>query len=271
MERVMEEYKTNYLEELSWDELWSRYPNQLKKLDKLQNLLGYCFVNIALLYESLTHRSATVINQSKSKTTIQCNPDIHVKWNERIEFLGDSVLGLVISTHLWSLKEQYTEGHLSKIRSSLVNEQSLAEIARNFELGDVIILGRGEEKSGGRDRDALLADALEALIGAIYVDGGFETASRVIHTLFEEKLKHPFNGMKGDAKTQLQEWAQEKYRCTPEYKLISEHGPDHAKEFEVGVYLGQQVLATGKGLSKKRASQSAAGIALKDISRTNQD
>ena len=247
----------------SWNELWEHYPKQYKTLANLQDVLEYPFQRIELLFEALTHRSALVqfrhgLSSKKEPSSLQ--------WNERIEFLGDSVLGLAISSFLWTKNEQLSEGHLSKIRSFLVNETSLAAIARGIQLQHSIIIGYGEEKAGGRNRDGLLADALEAVIGAVYLDGGFEQAKKLVHLLFEEKLKNPSIERSSDSKSQLQEWAQEKHRSTPVYLLLSEQGPDHAKEFEVGVYLGEKELAKGRGLSKKRASQAAAEHALQAIS-----
>ena len=190
---------------------------------------------------------------------------VSLPWNERVEFLGDAVLSLVISTYLWNLDTVYSEGDLSRIRSSLVNEKSLAEIAKEFNLADSILLGRGEEKAGGRKRDALLADTLEAVIGAVYQDGGFTAASKVIHSLFANTLARPFEHSVCDYKTRLQEWSQDIFRQTPTYKLLSQSGPDHAKEFVVAVCLEETEIAQGKGNSKKRASQNAAENALQRV------
>ena len=247
----------------AWEKLWSQYPLEYKTLRVLQDRIDYHFSDPERLFEALSHRSA-VISTHKNGNRGICS-QISLPWNERVEFLGDAVLNLVISTHLWNLDTNYSEGDLSRIRSSLVNEKSLAQIAREFNLADSILLGRGEEKAGGRKRDALLADTLEAVIGAVYQDGGFEAATKVIHIFFENTLARPFIHEDCDYKTRLQEWAQDAFRKTPNYKLKSHSGPDHQKEFVVAVCLDQLELAQGVGQSKKRASQNAAENALKKI------
>ncbi|MFK7822542.1 MAG: ribonuclease III [Oligoflexales bacterium] len=248
---------------MAWAQLWSQYPLEHKTLNCLQERIGYNFLNPPLLFEALSHRSAVAsLNTRGPQGTAS---KISLPWNERVEFLGDAVLNLVISTYLWNLEEIYSEGDLSRIRSSLVNEKSLAQIAREFHLADSILLGKGEEKAGGRKRDALLADTLEAVIGAVYQDGGFVAASKVIHKLFENTLARPFIHAVCDYKTRLQEWAQDVFRKTPNYKLMSQSGPDHSKDFVVAVCLDELELAQGEGQSKKRASQSAAENALKKI------
>lgn len=246
----------------AWKQLWSHYPSEYNSLKQLQERIEYQFSNPHLLYEALSHRSAVV---STNQRACQNNAGVSLPWNERVEFLGDAVLNLVISTYIWNLETVYSEGELSRIRSSLVNEKSLAEIAKEFHLGDSILLGRGEEKAGGRKRDALLADTLEAVIGAVYQDGGFDAASKVIHKLFKTTLAQPFVHTVCDYKTRLQEWTQEAFRKTPYYKLLSQSGPDHAKVFVVAVFLEDLLLAEGEGHSKKRASQNAAENALKSV------
>ena len=246
----------------AWESLWSQYPLEYQSLNTLQERIGYHFLNPQLLFEALSHRSAVVSLKQRGRSG---DSKVSLPWNERVEFLGDAVLNLVISTYLWNLETVYSEGDLSRIRSSLVNEKSLAQIAKEFHLADSILLGRGEEKAGGRKRDALLADTLEAVIGAVYQDGGFTAASKVIHKLFANTLERPFEHAVCDYKTRLQEWSQDIFRTTPTYKLLSHSGPDHAKEFVVTVYLGDCELAQGMGLSKKRASQNAAENALKKV------
>lgn len=184
-------------------------------------------------------------------------------WNERLEFLGDAVLGLVISTALMVRQELFAEGDLSRIRASLVNEESLAGVAQEIELGGCMLLGKGELRNASEVRRSLLADALEALIGAVYEDGGFEQAGRVVNRLFASRLVGTLSPLlQRDYKTMLQEFTQEKFQVVPTYRVVQETGPDHAKEFLVEVDVNGKVKGRGVGDSKKRASQWAAKEAL---------
>jgi ribonuclease-3 len=248
-----------------WDDFWQGHPEVSSTLDVLQTRIGYRFKNPQLLYEALTHRSAVSDFDMSRRERASGESVEKVNWNERIEFLGDSVLGLVITTYLWQQHEAFAEGELSRVRASLVNEATLAQVAREICLGDSIALGKGEMKNGGRSRDALLADAMEALIGAVYLDGEFESARVFVLRIFSELLQQEWQEFGCDFKTQLQELVQDVFKSTPNYQLLNESGPDHAKEFEIGVFVGERCLGKGIGANKKRASQEAANIALQKI------
>lgn len=225
--------------------------------------LGYTFSNPTLLIEALTHSSLTKewVNQGESP-----------RCNERFEFLGDAVLGLALSTWLVAHPETYDEGRLSKIRASLINEKALARTARALRLDEQLLLGRGEEKGGGRSKDSLLADALEAVFGAIYLDGGFAAAEGIILKLFQEDLSGPLEErIQHDYKTTLQELTQNIYKQTPTYRVTTKSGPDHEAWFEVEVLFGSRVLARGQGVSKKKASQEAARLALEYFTKNPQE
>lgn len=241
-----------------WTSFVKVYPKELTSMEKLEKRLGYIFEDKSLLFEAMTHRSAVVDDElrrsKKGKKFLQ-----DLRWNERIEFLGDSILGLVISTRLWEKPIASDEGKLSKIRAGLVSEKTLAMLALKIELQDCLILGRGEVKSGGRSRNSLLADSLEALFGAIYLDGGVERATQVINSLYMSLLDQDLSAyLQGDHKTLLQELTQDKFRLTPTYHVVSETGPDHFKTFKVECRVGEKVIGTGIGHSKKKSSQNAA-------------
>lgn len=224
----------------------SYFETMEKDLEGLQDAIGYRFSNLALLTEALTHKSWGSPN------------------NERLEFLGDSVLELAISHLLYQFLPKATEGELSKIRSWLVREDSLAEIARKVSLGEFLRLGKGEENSGGRRKPSILASALEALLAAVYLDGGFERALELVRRLFGDHLRE--GGWRNeDYKTQLQEYTQAIFREVPVYLLLSEQGPEHSKTFEVAVLVRGKVWGRGKGKSKKEAEQRAAEEALRTI------
>ena len=220
-----------------------------------QNRIGYTFSDIKLLYHAMTHSSFA--NEKKLPK---------YENNERLEFLGDAVLELVSSYFLYKTRSFDTEGSLTKLRASLVCEPTLAEDARSIDLPDFILLGKGEELTGGRSRDSVTSDALEALIGAIYLDGGFESAKLFIikFILNDIENKKLFN----DSKTVLQEFAQAA-GFKPEYELISESGPDHCKEFTVSVKIDGKIMGKGSGNSKKNAEQKAAYAAIKTIKEQN--
>jgi ribonuclease-3 len=215
----------------------------------------YVFANPALLTEALTHKSH--VNERKSQDR---------KHNERLEFLGDAVLSLIITEYLATLFPQLSEGALSKLKAKLVSETSLASAARRLNLGAHLQLGRGEEVSKGREKSSLLADALEAVIAAVYLDGGLK-ASRdftldaladELH-LIESQLARPGGD---DYKTRFQEWCQKRYETLPRYVTVRESGPDHCKVFEVELQVDGKVVGTGQGHSKKEAEQLAAHQAL---------
>lgn len=221
----------------------------------LPKKLGYEFRAPTLLEQALTHRSFHNENPAESKGH-----------NERLEFLGDAVLDLIISEKLFSLHPDLAEGDLSKLRASFVNESSLAEISRGMEIGKSLRLGRGEEITNGCDKPRLLACTFEAIVGAIYLDGQYEKAKTFVLKHFDERLSAPFaEGDHADYKTRLQEKTQQQHRKTPIYELLGEQGPDHEKVFRVCVKLDGVVLGEGEGRSKKAAEQLAAQVALQKI------
>jgi ribonuclease-3 len=225
--------------------------SQLKALEKK---LGINFKNILLLEEALTHRS--YLNEQKNLTHFS---------NERLEFLGDSILSLIASSFLFQRNRRAQEGELTSLRSQLVRSETLARAAQKISLGDFLLLSRGEGKNG-RENPTLLSDAYEALIGAIYLDQGFEkTKSFVTKTLLSDLRRIIAETELLDIKGKLQMILQEKAKVTPTYKLIRQKGPDHAKRFLVGVYIGKKLLGEGEGESLKKASQEAAANALKKM------
>ncbi len=221
-------------------------------LTALQNAIGYTFRDISLLEHALRHSS--YINEHNLKKTA-CN--------ERLEFLGDSVLELVSSEFLFKTYPKMPEGKLTRLRASLVCEPALSFDARAFSLNEYILLGKGEESTGGREKDSVIADACEALIGAIYLDGGIGEARRFIldHILNDHTEKNLFI----DSKSTLQEMSQSLYQKTPVYELIGETGPAHNKEFFVRVRIGDEAFGEGSGKTKKSAEQKASYEAIRRI------
>jgi ribonuclease-3 len=218
---------------------------------RLSELLGHTFAKADLLEEALTHKSYLNENQGTGRHD-----------NERLEFLGDAVLGLCVGHLLMERFPTLREGELSMIRAQVVNEPSLAEVAGRLGLGEWLFLGRGEEQTGGRRKASLLADACEAVVAAVYVDGGFPAAFELVRRLFEPKFAELTEPGRGDHKTRLQERAQAMCRETPRYAVVGESGPDHEKTFVVGVSFGGKEWARGEGRSKKEAEQRAAQAAL---------
>jgi len=217
---------------------------------KIQEKLKYTFQDLNLLKLALTHSS--FVNENNL-----------TEHNERLEFLGDAVLELQISQILYHKYATEREGTLTSLRSRLVNEKSLAKLAKEFSLGNALYMGKGEENQGGRTRPALLADALEAIIGAVFLDGGYEKSQEVITTLFQNSWPEPNSCMqKKSYKTLLQEYTQAEFHFTPEYKLISESGPEHAKIFTVSYKAPDNYFVNGTGNSLKRAEHEAARLAL---------
>lgn len=212
------------------------------KLDKLQHKLDYQFSNLELAQQALTHRSANKLN------------------NERLEFLGDSVLGFIIAQALYEIHPQASEGELSRMRASMVNKSALAEIAREMELGDFVLLGSGELKSGGKNRDSILADTVEALIAAIYLDGGMDACSMIVRKLSESNLhSHDTDRKQKDCKTRLQELMQAKSRGLPEYEVVEVSGAAHQQVFHVNCKIDiLNDVQMGSGDSKRDAEQQAA-------------
>ena len=215
--------------------------------------LGIAFRDAALRDTALTHRSYA-FEQDLDAT------------NERLEFLGDSVLGLVVTDMAYEAFPTMPEGELAKLRAAIVNAQALADVARSLDLGELVRLGKGEEQSGGRDKASILADALEAVIGAVYLDAGLDAARGLIERLFRPLMDAYARG-EGDRdyKTILQELASRDLRVMPEYRL-EERGPDHEKEFTATVFLNGHPLGTGVGRSKKEAEQRAAREAFDHMS-----
>lgn len=219
-------------------------------LADIQQRIAYQFSNAELLEIALTHKSYA----NENKVTYH---------NERMEFLGDAVLNLVVSEYLMKTCPDSTEGDLSRLRAAVVSEPALAAIAREIGLGSYILLGRGEEQTGGRDKGSLLANCLEALIASIYLDTGKEPADAFVIRFFENIIKKTCTSRGTlDHKTELQELCQERLKQLPEYKVVSESGPDHQKQFEVEVWIKGQVSGRGIGRSKKEAEQRAAKEAI---------
>ena len=216
-----------------------------KKLNELQHNIGYQFKQEALLRQALTHSSYA--HEKNLKELMD---------NERLEFLGDAVLEVVSSEFLFKNHPEMDEGQMTKLRASLVCEQSLASCARELELGNFLLLGNGEDLTGGRERDSILSDAWEALIGAMYLDGGFTSAKEFILKYVLTDIEH--KKLFYDSKTMLQELIQNKYKQSLHYVLLSEDGPDHNKIFTVQAYMDDTPLLTGKGRTKKAAEQNAA-------------
>lgn len=230
-------------------------------LDRLQERLHYRFRDPELLDTALTHRS--FINENPGPA----RPD-----NERLEFLGDAVLELCVSDMLMRQFPDHAEGRLSQLRASIVNEQPLAELAKSFGIGDCMLLGRGEESSGGRGKTSLLANALEAVLAAIYLDGGFGEASGFIQGLFAPLIREEGRPLVyRDYKTALQQLAQNRFREIPRYTLIRESGPDHDKTFEIELSIADRIATTGTGKNKKEAEQRAAEKALWELERMPED
>jgi len=226
--------------------------------DSLQSSLGYRFQAVALLEEALTHSS--LVNEQKTALP---------QHNERLEFLGDAVLSLVMSEYLAGALPLSSEGTLSKLKAKLVSEASLAQVARRLSLGKYLKLGRGEDRSKGREKDSLLADALEAVLAAVHLDGGFDASRTVTRHIFADELTQiaAQQGQPGagDYKTRFQEWCQKHYDTLPRYVTIRETGPDHQKLFEVELSIRDAIVGVGSGRSKKEAEQQAAKQALQQL------
>lgn len=222
-----------------------------KNLSQFESKIGINFRNKELLQQVFVHRS--YLNEHKN---------FPLDNNERLEFLGDACLELIVTEHLYKNYEE-PEGVLTNWRSALVKGESLSRLAKKIKLEDNLLLSRGESKSEGKSRNLILANALEALIGAIYLDQGHEVAFKFIQKFLIVNLDEIIKKrLYIDSKSELQEIAQDKHKITPEYRLISESGPDHAKKFVIGVYLGKEKIGEGDGNSKQMAEQDAASNAL---------
>ena len=225
-----------------------------KSIDTLEDKLGYKFKDKKLIIEALTHKS---YKQPYD--------------NERLEFLGDAVLDLIVGEYLYKKFSKSDEGKLSKIRASLVNETGFDKLARALNLGEYILLSNAEENNGGREKPSLLSNAFEAIIGAIYLEDGLKTTEKIAIKLIESNHKEiSLDSLFRDFKTTLQELTQARFGVTPEYKVISSRGPDHLKEFEVGVFIQDKEYARAIGKSKKIAQQEAAKEAVKLLNEEKQ-
>lgn len=229
-------------------------------LMKMQSNIGYEFNDLYLLNTSLTHSSYANENRMKSYES-----------NERLEFLGDAVVNLIISQYLYDSFYGLPEGELTKRRATIVCEPSLAFAAKKINLGDYLLLGKGEEGTGGRTRDSILADAFEALVGSIYIDGGLESARMFLLNIFDEEVIDTISegGLFTDYKTKLQEKLQKNSMVNIEYVVEKEVGPDHDKRFYINAIIGDKVLGKGMGRNKKEAEQMAAKEALYSVGERN--
>lgn len=219
-------------------------------MEKLEGIIGYRFRNRALLLQALTHSSYS--NEQRGGENVENY--------ERLEFLGDAVLEIVVSDYLFHHHIELPEGELTKMRASMVCEPSLAFCARDLHLGEYMRLGKGEESSGGRGRDSIISDCLEAVIGAIYLDSGMEEAKQFIFRFVLNDLED--KQLFFDSKSTLQEIAQGKFRTAVRYVPVKENGPEHDKTFTVSAWIGQEELGIGAGRTKKAAEQQAAYRAL---------
>jgi len=223
-----------------------------KDLTDLEASLGYSFKNKSLLKEAVTHKSYA---HEQNKQAIL--------FNERMEFLGDSVLELIISEYLYAAYTEYTEADLSKIKAYTVQESTLSETSKELNIGAYLLLGKGEEMTGGREKPSLLANAFESILAAMYLDGGYEIARDFVLGQLTDKMNEiPANKTIFDFKTRLQEVAQAQFSALPKYITHSEQGPEHQKIFEVKVLIKNNHYGTGSGRTKKAASQKAAEEAL---------
>ncbi|WP_343248712.1 ribonuclease III [Diplocloster hominis] len=216
---------------------------------ELEERIGYHFQDALLLRQAMTHSSYSNEHRLNRLTN-----------NERLEFLGDAVLEIITSEFLYRKFDTLPEGDLTKMRASIVCEQTLAFCTREIELGKYLLLGKGEDMTGGRERSSIVSDAMEALIGAIYLDGGFANAKEFIHRFIVTDIEH--KQLFFDSKTILQEMVQSNYTQSLSYELVAEEGPDHNKKFVVRAKIGEEVISEGSGRTKKAAEQEAAYLAI---------
>lgn len=223
----------------------------------LESRLGYVFRNPALLERALTHRSLRAESRSRAGEDY-----------ERLEFLGDALLGFLVSAWICSKDEVATEGELTRRRQEVVRAETLAGAARDLGIGEELRMSAGEERTGGRAKESLLADAFEAILGAVYLDGGLRAARSFVRRHLVDAVDRALAGSAGpadDYKSRLQEWAQDRLRTTPRYRIVSASGPDHAREFVAEVRVGGQGCGRGRGGSRKAAEQQAAREALETL------
>ncbi|MFT7002951.1 MAG: ribonuclease-3 [Sulfurimonas sp.] len=222
-----------------------------KNIEALEKTLGYSFKDKKLIIEALTHKS---YKQPYD--------------NERLEFLGDAVLDLIVGEYLFNKFDKSDEGKLSKIRASLVNETGFDKLARSLKLGDYIFLSNAEQNNGGREKSSLLSNAFEAVIGAVYLEGGLKVVEKIAIDLIEKNHKEiSLDSLFRDFKTTLQELTQARFGITPEYKVVASRGPDHKKEFEVAVFIEDKEYARSCGKSKKIAQQESAQKAVEMLKK----
>lgn len=223
----------------------------MRNLDTLSKTLNIKFKNKQLIKNAFIHRS--YLNEVK----------IRISSNERLEFLGDSILSYLVSSFLYHEYPDFSEGQLTNLRSSMVKTSTLASVANKLNLGDYIYLSKGEEEGGGRENPSLLADCFEAFLGAVYLDQGISVVSTILKTFLYPKIaKIILDKSYKDAKSQFQELVQEKLKASPLYQVINEQGPDHIKQFTIGVFVKDVKRGEGKGKSKQEAEQNAAKSAL---------
>ncbi len=223
-----------------------------ESLCELETALGYRFSNRDLLVKALTHKSYA--NEHR---------DAGARDNERLEFLGDAVLDLAVSETIFAQEPRLAEGEMTRVRAEVVSEPSLAAVARELGVGDHMLLGRGEELTGGREKESLLSDAMEAILGAIFLDGGFDNARAAVDRWMAGRIAAAAREKSGlDAKTRLQELLQAREGRLPRYVLVGSEGPDHARRYHVEVHFDGVAIGSGTGRTKKQAEQSAARAAL---------
>lgn len=233
------------------------FPDPSDAVGQLEARLGVRFADRALAVAALTHKS--FVNEHRGEGLTD---------NERLEFLGDAVIDLAVSHRLMARFPAAREGDLSKMRASVVDETGLSEMARAIELGALLRLGRGEELTGGRRKASLLADAMEAVIAALFLGAGLDPVLTLVDRFLDPAFQRAVSGtLDRDFKTQLQELAQSRFRATPRYRVVAEHGPDHSKTFEVELELRGEALGRGRGRSKKDSEQAAAKLALDELAR----
>jgi ribonuclease III len=228
-------------------------PDTREHLAKLETVLGYSFRDRVLLEQALRH--ASYCNESQRQR------DAKLSDNQRLEFLGDAVLSLTVSQRLMARFPDAHEGELSVTRAQVVSEGGLSEVAKQLGFGEWLLLGKGEEKSGGRSKPKILADAFEAIVAAVYLDGGFDAANQLVERLLTERINGAEIKNFYDFKTRLQETSQARLKATPTYRVVQELGPDHDKRFVVAVTIGNDEWARAVGKSKKEAEQMAAAEA----------
>jgi ribonuclease III len=225
-----------------------------KQLNKLQKSLKIKFKDKSLLNRALTHRS--FVNEFRTG----------LRDNERLEYLGDSVLAVVINEYLFKRYEEYPEGDLAKIKSAVVSETTLAKVAAEIKMGSYLLMGKGEERCGGRERPSILANTFEAVIGAFYLDAGLKESKKYILSLLKSHIERIDKlSYLRDPKTALQEYVQGKYKERPQYEIVEETGPDHSKQFTVKLVIHGKEVSLGTGSSKRKAEMDAAKVILEEI------